>query len=91
MMMRNDGLLGFPGGYVDPGESVVEAMNRETLEEINAEVAIQEADRICCNSHQGRKGQYQLHLFAKQISVEKFEEIEQNVHKAHHFGSEVRT
>jgi 8-oxo-dGTP pyrophosphatase MutT (NUDIX family) len=34
MQMRFDGLLGFPGGLVDPGEEIVFALNRELEEEI---------------------------------------------------------
>jgi U8 snoRNA-decapping enzyme len=34
MQMRFDGRLGFPGGIVDPGERIVEGLNRELLEEI---------------------------------------------------------
>ena len=34
MQVRFDGLLGFPGGLVDPGESVEFGLNRELEEEI---------------------------------------------------------
>ena len=33
--VRFDGLLGFPGGLVDDGESVEQGLNRELEEEIN--------------------------------------------------------
>ena len=35
LQLRFDGLLGFPGGLVDPGENVVKGLNRELQEEIN--------------------------------------------------------
>ena len=34
MQLRSDGLLGFPGGIVDPGESILECLNRELREEM---------------------------------------------------------
>ena len=48
--VRFDGLLGFPGGLVDDGESVEQGLNRELEEEINLnldEVKITESDLIC--------------------------------------------
>ena len=34
MQMRFDGKLGFPGGFVEPGEDIVVGLNRELIEEI---------------------------------------------------------
>lgn len=34
MQLRFDGYLGFPGGLIDPGESVTQGLNRELVEEI---------------------------------------------------------
>ena len=38
MQMRFDGLIGFPGGLVDPGEDVVQGLNRELKEEMNLDM-----------------------------------------------------
>lgn len=37
MTLRSDGYIGFPGGSVDEGESLEEALQREVLEEIGAQ------------------------------------------------------
>ena len=34
LQMRFDGLIGFPGGLIDPGEDAVTGLNRELEEEI---------------------------------------------------------
>jgi ADP-ribose pyrophosphatase YjhB (NUDIX family) len=40
-MRRSDnGLWGLPGGYVEPGESVVEATEREVLEETGCRIRV---------------------------------------------------
>ena len=42
LQLRFDGLLGFPGGLVDPGENVVKGLNRELQEEINLGKVLEE-------------------------------------------------
>jgi len=38
MQMRFDGMIGFAGGLVDPGEEVCEGLNRELKEEANLDL-----------------------------------------------------
>ncbi|CAL8278861.1 unnamed protein product [Boreogadus saida] len=46
MQMRFDGLLGFPGGMVDPGESLEAGLSREVMEETGVALAFSEEDHM---------------------------------------------
>lgn len=88
--MRFDGLIGFPGGGVDPGESPVEAVNREIKEEAGWE----EKDGPVTESnyqftHADEKNKLVLHFYAIEVSESKIAEIERNSLKASDYGEEV--
>lgn len=59
-MNRWDGKIGFPGGKVDPGENLIQALKREVLEEINFNLTI-EPKLIC--SHNIKEKNKNVHLF----------------------------
>lgn len=40
MHLRSDGAIGFPGGIVEPGESVLEGAEREFLEETGSVIKL---------------------------------------------------
>ena len=42
MMMRSDGQVGFPGGFVDEGEAIVQGLNRECFEEIGIDLNVKD-------------------------------------------------
>ncbi|CAL8252788.1 unnamed protein product [Arctogadus glacialis] len=46
MQMRFDGLLGFPGGLVDPGESLEAGLSREVMEETGVALVFSEEDHM---------------------------------------------
>ena len=87
MMMREDGSFGCPGGLIDEGETEIEALNREFVEEINAKIDFCEKDKL--NTQFIPKKNILLHFYAKEIPQKTFEDIEKNVHQAMHFGTEV--
>lgn len=91
MMLRHDGRFGSFGGIIEDGEDVAVGVNRETEEEIGVDLGVTKEDFICGHvvNHPFR-GELELHAFAKEISKEKFCQIEKDAHKAVEFGKEVK-
>ena len=101
MQLRFDGKFGFPGGFVDPGETVLEAVNREMFEEMNIDpkmVTITKDDFLASSIHEKKDDKFGKNYdkikgftFAKQIDEITFNKIEESSRKAEHFGTEVRS
>lgn len=90
MQMRFDGLLGFPGGLVDPGENPVDGLNREMHEEIALDLnkhSFREENHALTFLHEKKK--FVLHFFIKQVTLDEFREIENRCTHAHEYGIEV--
>lgn len=89
MQMRFDGLLGFPGGLVDPGEHPLESANREMVEEIGLDLNIlklSDSDHVV--SFVNKDKNLVLHFYGKEITLSQFQEIELGNLKAPDYGSE---
>lgn len=69
MMMRWDGYIGFPGGSVDKGETILEAMVRELSEEINCPKVFLKEDKfkplITLTDHHGTG---HVHSFSQEVT-----------------------
>ena len=94
-MLRDEGSFCFPGGVVDPGETVLEGTNRELSEEINLDIAkygVTEADFVCAHLVKGHVnlGDLELHFYAKEVTRNEFREIERAAMEAEEYGIEVR-
>ncbi|RVE70196.1 hypothetical protein OJAV_G00062020 [Oryzias javanicus] len=81
MQMRFDGLLGFPGGLVNPEEESLEAgLSRELLEELGLEVPITEEDYVetCRAPPLSSKSTSRLilHFYVKKMEEEQIREVE---------------
>ncbi|KAK5610734.1 hypothetical protein CRENBAI_000770 [Crenichthys baileyi] len=84
MQMRFDGLLGFPGGLVDPSEETLEeGLTRELLEELGVAVPVSVEDYVesCfASSHpftsSSSSSRLILHFYVKKIEEEHIREIE---------------
>jgi U8 snoRNA-decapping enzyme len=90
MQMRFDGLLGFPGGLVDPGENPLQAANRELEEEIGLDmqrVKLSDEDHVI--SFVNKSKTLVLHFYGRELTLQEFKEIELGNLKAPDYGSEV--
>lgn len=65
MTMRADGKWGFPGGKQEEGESILEAAQRECLEEINVRIRLEGVEYQ--GSHLIRED-FHSHLFTRRTS-----------------------
>ncbi|KAL3314394.1 nudix (nucleoside diphosphate linked moiety X)-type motif [Cichlidogyrus casuarinus] len=78
MQMRFDGMLGFPGGLVELGENLIEAIRRECIEEHglgnNTAISFEQQDYAFTTLQRD----IAMHCFVKQISHEQMKQIERS-------------
>ena len=85
MINRSDGRFSFPGGGVEEGESLIDAIYREAKEEINFEITPGQISPVC--SH--RVFTVDMHLYFMTVGFNELVTIQKNAFEAKHFGSEV--
>ncbi|CAG6021089.1 unnamed protein product [Menidia menidia] len=83
MQMRFDGLLGFPGGLVNPSKETLEAgLIRELLEEIGTEIPVTAEDHVeSCfapgsSPSSPSSSSLIIHFYVKKIEEEQIREVE---------------
>ncbi|KAG7999751.1 U8 snoRNA-decapping enzyme [Nibea albiflora] len=81
MQMRFDGLLGFPGGLVNPSEETLEAgLGRELLEELGVALPISVEDHVdsCYAPASSPSSPSRLitHFYVKKMEEEQIKEVE---------------
>ena len=92
--MRYDGMVGFPGGTVDKGESPEMAVNREICKWLGCskdKFAVTPADHLFSKiSHDPRNDKkFCLHSYAKEISLETLQQLEKSSLVGSDYGLEV--
>ncbi|XP_068105860.1 U8 snoRNA-decapping enzyme [Hyperolius riggenbachi] len=92
MMMRFDGRLGFPGGFVDPRDSTLEeGLGREMEEELGPSMSTIKLSKDDYRSSQARDFPQKMvtHFFIKELKLEDVESIEKQSACAKDHGLEV--
>uniref|UniRef100_A0A0B6Y0Y0 U8 snoRNA-decapping enzyme n=1 Tax=Arion vulgaris TaxID=1028688 RepID=A0A0B6Y0Y0_9EUPU len=89
MQVRFDGVLGFPGGLVDQGETPIDGVNREMHEEIGLDLSkysFRDEDHIASYVHEAKR--LVLHFYMMEVTAEDFVVLEQNTLNAEEYGIE---
>ncbi|KAF2359834.1 NUDIX hydrolase domain [Trinorchestia longiramus] len=91
MHLRFDGTFGFPGGFVEDGEDMIEGLTRELKEELAYDPSIYRP--ITYNDYHNSRvvddKQMVLHMFIVELSLEQFTALEKNAVTAREYGREV--
>lgn len=86
MLMRWDGCIGFPGGTVDPGETLMQALVREAKEEINFNLDPERATPLCSLAH--LDGVRHIHCYEYPCVQPELLSVMTNAMNAEHFLAE---
>lgn len=80
-VMRWNGMIGFPGGMVEPRETLHQCAARECMEEINYRVDVEKLKLFC--SHKVNNN-FNTHLFLYKLTPEEIYELQAQSGKAEH-------
>lgn len=86
--LRWDGSLGFVGGLVDPGETILQAALREAGEEVGYVPDAKNVVLVCSHHMVSARRTQNTHLFACRVTMEEIYAIRQRACTAEHGATE---
>ena len=90
MQVRFDGYLGFPGGFIDSGESPEDGLNRELMEEIGLDLSKHRLSKTnWLSSYIIPEKKIILYFYMFKMELNDFISLERNVLRAEEYGLEV--
>lgn len=91
-ILREDGMLGLPGGTLEVGESLEDGLRRELKEEVKIEFPV--GSHVIFKKHLNlakEKNFVWVHYISLvEITEEQFLDVENRANSAEHFGTEVK-
>jgi len=90
-ILREDGMLGLPGGTLQPGESLKDGLKRELFEELNIDFPVD--DHVIFKKWENLAHEktyiWVHHLCMVEITEEQFYGVEKCATSAEHYGTEI--
>lgn len=86
MNLRWNGQLGFIGGFVDGNETLLEALHRETKEEVSFDSTHLEFKPLA--TYQNKEGWLNTHSFIAEVTIEELIQIQKNALESEHYLAE---
>lgn len=87
VIVRKDGTLGLPGGKVDPGEGLLDALVREVKEEINWSLTA--SNCTCLASHSMASEDIHAHLYVCEVGMDILSTIQIFAYNGSHYSKEL--
>lgn len=84
VMVRWNGSMGFVGGQVDAGETLLQAAIREAEEEINHKPNPEQLTLVCSHSMEDGSFKQNTHLYVCEVSVDEIYELRKKSTESYH-------
>jgi 8-oxo-dGTP pyrophosphatase MutT (NUDIX family) len=89
ILKRRQGNYGMPGGMVDPGEDLITALIRESMEEINYKLNLGDLIPVCSHKIVNYEKELYTQLYLKMITENELNLIIKDMDKAEHYKVEI--